>query len=249
MERRVQPHQNKLRGQGKSSAGKDLAAGTSPRNVPTQMRLRGSRGGKRRKTQVSRKQRVYVERMSFSLLVGRSQDITFGNLRNKPTSCNLRPLSISARCAAFVPTTASDARAGFYAPCAFQIDMFNPAGEIVASGAPRVIPPQNTTVKCHYPKSADWWPYNNTSSDSIARITAVCLGGNSELGLNKTPEYVQGIISIPIAFGPEIMDATCPSLPVLDTPQYESNHLQRLERKEDSSQSLDQSFTELTIQN
>lgn len=152
--------------------------------------------------------RVYIERITFSLKVGSTTNITISNLKSKPTNCNYRPLAVIAHCATVVPTIASDARAGYYSPAAIQVDFYGPEGKMCASSAPQVIYPQGRRVRCRYPRSADWWDVATAGSTILAKVTAICLG-NNKIG-DEADQYVQGIFNIPVAFGPEIMAGTCP---------------------------------------
>lgn len=162
----------------------------------------------------------YTEYVSFSLVAATTTNIQVANLAQRPGRSNFRPTVASVTTTSFVPATAT--LPGFYAPVAIQIDFFSPQDEIVATSPTTVVRPNGTTVHLRYPSSSDWWPYNNTTSDVVLRISAVCLGAS---GPSATVRPVlQGVVTIKIRTGPEIAAAACPTSHVgLPIPTFPEN--------------------------
>lgn len=143
--------------------------------------------------------------MTFSLAVGSTLNITVGNLSTRPSTCNFRPVLMSIE-----STTAYAPNASDFVPTAVQLIMLSPAGDIVASGSPTTLGMVPRRVFIRYPRSSDWWPYNNVASSHIARITCVCLGPSSSDA--TTVAYLRGVIHIRYLVSREILSGTCPTV-------------------------------------
>lgn len=189
--------------------------------APRRTNRRPRRQRRRRRTTA----RMYDEYFTFSLQVGLTAQVTVANLSQRPTRSVFRPIFMTVTASGgLVPSTASDSRPGFYAPAALQLALRNPTGERVAVSRPRMSGPIPSSLTVRYPRSGDWYPENNASTDVIADIDAICLGSNS-LG-QTSPSYITGLVHIRVLLGPELVGTSCPTLNTV--PNTSSALLQQL---------------------
>lgn len=157
------------------------------------------------------------EFLTFSIKVGGSANVTFGNLTTRPANCAIRPvfISIEAR-EGYVPGLANDSGDGWSVPSGFDIQMFDPSSKVVSVSRPRVLgaAPRRTFVR--YPRSGDWFPHNAVSGDKIAVMTALCFGPASTGGRDA---FVRGIIHVRYAFSFEVLTGACPTYQHLVSPE------------------------------
>jgi len=165
-----------------------------------------------------RRSRTLVERMTFSLQVGSSQQIKVSNLSSLPKNHNFRPVVMSVQVAgAYVPAQVNNVPSpnlapGFTVPAAVQIELRSPYNDLVATSKPEVISYTGKTVSVGYPRSADWWSYNESPESVIGIINAICLGSVG----TKSAAYLRGIISFHFNVGDEILSPTCPTMQHLE---------------------------------
>lgn len=167
------------------------------------------------------------EYITFSLQVGMSANITFGQLSTRPAQCNIRPQFIRVQAtAAYVPALANDALAGYSVPAAIEVQMRDSGARIVANSTPQTLGAAPRSVFARYPRSGDWYSYNTSNTTVLGTITAICLG---QAG-TQIASYVRGIIHIRYGFGVEVLPGTCPSLNVEPAWQEGETWVQHMER-------------------
>lgn len=164
------------------------------------------------------------EFLTFSVALGATQNITIANISTRPSRCNLRPLVLSVTAqTAYIPALPNDSLGGYFAPSAISLLLTaGPnGGDTAATSRPQVLGCNPRTVTVRYPKSADWYPYDKSTSTVIARIEAVCLGnpGTNVVG------YIRGTLHLRYQFSYEILIASCPSTHLSDTdPSGNTSH-------------------------
>lgn len=142
--------------------------------------------------------------MTVSIAEGNTVNVTVSSLSTRPASCNFRPVFLSIE-----STTAYAPNATDFVPMAVQLVMLSPAGDIVSSSAPTTLGMVPRKVFVRYPRSSDWWPYNNVGGSHVARVTAVCLGKSSDA---TTVAYLRGVIHVRYLVSKEILSGTCPTV-------------------------------------
>lgn len=161
------------------------------------MSSRGARGNSRL---------VYEENFTFSVELGATVSVTVATLGNRPPRSNFRPIrAVVTAATAYVPATQS--HPGFYVPASLQFVYRAPGeGDYIGTSNLMVLGANPVTITQRYPSTGAWWPYNNTPSESIMDISAVCMGraGNSE------PAYIRGVVHLYVALQPEVIVSTCP---------------------------------------
>lgn len=150
----------------------------------------------------------YEEVFTFSVNNGATTSVQVGTLGNRPPRSNFRPVwfEVEAR-EPWVPATAT--LPGYYAPGSIQITLNGPreTGDSVAVSNLCLLGSTPRRVRVHYPPSADWWPWNNVSSDVVATIDAVCVGTTS-----PGTAFVRGIGRIMVQVSVEDIATPCPSV-------------------------------------
>jgi len=164
----------------------------SRRSRPARRNVRGGRN-------------QYRENFTFSITPGFTSNVTVATLGNRPPRSNFRPISFSITATtAYVPPTTT--LPGYYVPAALQILFMNPSGEYVSTSGQLALGTNPRRLSVRYPRSADWWPYNNIATDTVAVIDCVCLGTVPQNAV------VRGTAQIRLAISQEIIVPTCPTL-------------------------------------
>lgn len=149
---------------------------------------------------------MYEENFTFSVEMGSTTTVQVATLSNRPPRSNFRPIhAVITATAGYVPATST--HVGYHVPAALQCIFRAPAeGDFIGASNLRTLGVNPTRITLRYPATGGWWPYNNTPSDAVLDISAVCMGraGNSESA------YVRGTVQMFIALQPEVIVSTCP---------------------------------------
>lgn len=183
--------------------------------MPPRRRQRQPRRVSRRRA-ISR--RYYDEMFTFSLQTGHTALVKVSNLSQRPHSSCFRPATATVHFSGGFTISAQPAESNQIHPGLMQIAYRNPSGERVCVSRPVMSGPNPRTVVLRYPRSADWWPENNSASDVILDIDAICLQASNSTQ-STTPAFIYGYVTIRVLTGPEFLAVTCPSLETIPCPR------------------------------
>lgn len=171
--------------------------------TPPRRGLSGRRQTRSRRSHPSGRN-IYRENFTFSITPGATSNITVATLANRPPRSNFRPQSLTLTAlTAYVPPSA--ATPGYFVPAALQILYLTPSGEYCATSGQQLLGTTPRRITVRYPRSSDWWPYNNSSTDVVATIDCVCLG------TTPTNAVVRGTAQMRITISQEVVAPVCPT--------------------------------------
>lgn len=150
------------------------------------------------------------ENFTFSISPGSSSNILVATLGNRPPRSNFRPLSFTVSAAtAYVPPTST--LPGYYVPAALQLLLLTPSGEFCSTSGQQSLGSNPRRLTVRYPRSADWYPYNNVGTDVVAVIDCVCLG------TTPSTAVVRGTAQIRLSVSQEVVVPTCPTVHLMNS--------------------------------
>lgn len=152
----------------------------------------------------------YYELLPFNVKSGSQIQLKISDLKARASSLNFKPLWARIQFSRVFAGTSGT-------PSALQCAFLGPEGEVNSMSPVHICGsvPQYLNIK--YPRSADWWPYNNVPAEILFQLHCICLGGDS----TSHSEGIVGMITMKIATQLPMVPMVCPK--VLRPPSDETH--------------------------